>query len=293
MMQANGRFTEKVALVVGGGWGGPDDAAMGIGSAISQLLAREGCRVGVLDIEATYAERTLELIRRDGGDGLPIIADIASSADCKRAVEEVVARYGRFDVLINNVAAGTTGYAPDSEEAFDRLLTVNFTAQIQMSKHAAPHMPRGGAIVNIGSVFGGVDPKPDDYSITKRAVSLAGTPALATRYAPQGIRVNCVTVGYVWNAWTQRAGAGAGRTAGESLDSFRQARVAGLTALGIQGDAWDVASAVAFLASDDARWITGQDLIVDGGYSLISVFDLWKGLRDEASRTSESATTKV
>ena len=177
------------------------------------------------------------------------------------------------------MAAGTTGLEPGSDEAFNRLLSVNFTAQIHMSKHAAPHMPRGGAIVNVGSVFGGVDPKPDDYSITKRAVSMAATPALASRYAPQGIRVNCVTVGYVWNAWTQNAGAGAGRADGESLESFRQARVAGLTALGIQGDAWDVANAVTFLASNDAKWITGQDLVVDGGYNLLSAFDLWKGLR--------------
>lgn len=282
MTVANGRFTDKVALVVGGGWCGPDDAAMGIGSAISQTLAKEGAHVAVLDIDPSFADRTLGLIRRDSGYAFSVIADIASSAECKRAVDEVVGRFGRLDVLINNVAAGGGNFPPGSDEAFDEMMTVNFRAQILMSKHAAPHMPRGGAIVNIGSVFGGADPKPDDYSISKRAVSFAGTPALATKYAPQGIRVNCVTVGYVWNAWTQRAGAGAGRAEGESLESFRQARVGGLTALGIQGDAWDAAKAVAFLASDDARWVTGQDLFVDGGYSLLSIFDAWKESRQQA-----------
>src|SRR6266478_3143895 len=109
--QASDRFTGKVALVVGGGWTGPDDFAIGIGAAISQLLAREDCRVAVLDIEQAYAERTLGPIRREGGDAFPIVADTAREADCQRAVDEVIARYGQLDILINNVGIGTAiGY---------------------------------------------------------------------------------------------------------------------------------------------------------------------------------------
>ena len=274
LAQANGRFDGKVALVVGGGWEGPDDAPIGIGAAISQLLGQEGARVAVLDIEPSHAERTLRVLG-EGASAFSIIGDVGEDADCKRAVDEAVGREGRLDIVINNVGLGVSKFPSDSLQHFERLLAVNFESEVRISEYAVPHMPRGGAIVNVGSVFGGADPKPDFYSISKRAVSMVATPALATRYAPKGIRVNCVTVGYLWNAVTARAGAPAGRAPGESLEDFRRARVDGLTTLGVEGNAWDVAKAVAFLASDDARWTTGQDLFVDGGYNLLSAFDLW------------------
>ena len=262
----------KVALVVGGGWSGPDDYAIGIGGAICQHLARAGVRVAVLDIEDANAERTLAPIQKEGGDAFKIVADTAADADCKRAVDEVIARYGQLDILINNVGAGTApGCEPGSDAEFDRLMAVNFRGEVLMAKHAVPHMPRGGAIVNVGSVFGATDPIPGGYAVSKRAVSLVLTPTLAAQYAPQGIRVNCVSVGYVWNAVTQLV---QNRQApGSSMEDYRKGRTAVLTALGIEGDGWDVANAVAFLASDEARWITGQDLMVDGGYGLLNVFD--------------------
>src|SRR5258706_2091303 len=143
--RTSGRFTGKVALVVGGGWTGPDDFAIGVGGAICQLLAREGCRVAVLDIDEANAERTLGPIRREGGDAFPIVADTALEADCKRAIDEVIARYGQLDILINNVGIGTAiGYERDSEGAFDRIMAVNFKGEILMAQHAASHMPSGG-----------------------------------------------------------------------------------------------------------------------------------------------------
>src|SRR5581483_10992254 len=150
--QNRNRFTGKVALIVGGGWTGPDDFALGIGAAISQLFAQEGGRVAVLDIDRANAERTLGPILREGGDAFAIIADTAREADCKRAIDEVIERYGQLDILVNNVGIGTAvGYEPDSEEAFDRVLAVNFKGEILMAKHATAKMPRGGAIVNVGS----------------------------------------------------------------------------------------------------------------------------------------------
>lgn len=267
-----GRFAGTAALVVGGGWTGPDDFAIGVGGAICQLLAREGCRVAVLDIDESNAERTIAPIRREGGDAFPIVADCAREEDCERAVEEVITRCGRLDILINNVGtASAPGCEADSEDAFDRIMAVNFKGEILMARHAVPHMPRGGAIVNVGSVFGGVDPTPGGYAISKRAVSLVVTPTLAVQYAPLGIRVNCVTAGYIWNAVTQQV---ISRQApGQSMDEYRSGRAQALNALGIEGDAWDVAKAVTFLASDDARWVTGQDFVVDGGYALLSVFE--------------------
>ena len=273
--RTSGRFTGKVALVVGGGWTGPDDFAIGIGAAICQLFAKEGARVGVLDVDKANAERTLGPISRDGGDAFAIVAAVARDADCKRAVEEVMARYGQLDIVINNVGIGTapSGFAPDSVEAWDYVMAVNFRSQILIAKYAAAHMPNGGAIVNVGSVFGAVDPIGSGaYAISKGAVSLVGTPGLAVQYANWGIRVNAVTVGYVWNAITQMAQKH--QAPGEPVQKYREGRAKALNALGIEGDGWDVAKAVAFLASDDARWITGQDLVVDGGYALQSVFDV-------------------
>src|SRR5579859_6790683 len=252
---AAGGLAGKVALVVGGGWSGPDDYAIGIGGAICQHLTRAGVRVAVLDIEDANAERTLAPIAKEGGDAFKIVADTALDADCQRAVAEVIARYGQLDILVNNVGTGfAPGLEPGSDEEFDRLMAVNFRGEVLMAKHAVPHMPRGGAIVNVGSVFGAIDPIPGGYAISKRAVSLVTTPTLAAQYAPHGIRVNCVTAGYVWNAITQQV---QNRQApGQSMDEYRQGRARALNALGIEGDGWDVARAVAFLASDDARWIT-------------------------------------
>ena len=269
-----GRLSSKVALVVGGGWSGPDDYAIGIGGAICQQLTREGARVAVLDIADENAERTLRPILAEGGDAFKIVADTAIDADCKRAVDEVLAKYGQLDILINNVGIGTAGagYEAGSEEAFDRIMTVNFKGEFLMAKHAVPHMPRGGAIVNIGSVFGAIDPIPGAYAISKGVVSLVSTPTLAAQYGPQGIRVNCVTAGYVWNAVTQQVHDR--QAPGQSMEEYRRGRSEVLNVLQSEGDGWDVAKAVVFLASDDARWITGQDLTVDGGYGVLNVFDL-------------------
>jgi NAD(P)-dependent dehydrogenase (short-subunit alcohol dehydrogenase family) len=272
MTEGSGPLSGKAALVVGGGWGGPDDFAIGIGGAICQHLTRQGCSVAVLDIDEANAGRTLAPIRAEGGDAFEIIADTALDEDCNRAVEEVLDRCGRLDILINNVGIG---FAPDygagTLEELDRLIAVNFRGLMLMAKRATPHMPRGGAIVNVGSVFGATDPIPGGYAISKGVASMVVTPTLAAQYAPLGIRVNCVSVGCVWNAVTQQVhGLQAPDT---SMEEYRQGRAETLTALGIEGDGWDVARAVAFLASDDARWITGQDLVVDGGYSVLNVFD--------------------
>jgi NAD(P)-dependent dehydrogenase (short-subunit alcohol dehydrogenase family) len=271
--QAADGLAGKVALVAGGGWGGPDDYAIGIGGAICQHLTRAGVRVAVLDIADANAERTLAPIRKEGGDAMKVIADTAIEADCQRAVGEVIAQYGRLDVLINNVGPGSApGYERGSEAEFDRLMAINFRGEFFMAKHAVPHMPRGGAIVNVGSVMGAIDPVPGAYGVSKRAVSLVATPALAAQYAPLGIRVNCVSVGFVWNALTQSARAL--QAPDLTVEEYRKGRAEALTALRVEGDGWDVAHAVAFLASDQARWITGQDLIVDGGYGLLDVFGM-------------------
>src|SRR5690348_431862 len=152
--KAGARFTGRSALVVGGGWGGPDDYAIGIGGAVCEIIAREGGKVAVMDILDDNAERTLRPIKKQGGEAFKIVADTAKEDDCKRAVDEVVKRYGKIDILINNVGIGTAGagYETGSQDAWDRVMNVNFRGQFLMAKYAVPHMPRGGAIVNVGSV---------------------------------------------------------------------------------------------------------------------------------------------
>jgi NAD(P)-dependent dehydrogenase (short-subunit alcohol dehydrogenase family) len=270
---STGRLAGKVALVVGGGWGGPDDYAIGLGGAICQNFTREGARVAVLDIADENAERTLAPILAEGGDAFKIVADTAVDADCERSVDEVIRRYGRLDILVNNVGTGTApGTEPGSDAEYDRIMAVNFTGEVLMCKNAVPKMPRGGSIVNVGSVFGAIDPIPGPYAISKRGVALVLTPTLAAQYAPNGIRVNCVSAGYVWNAVTQLVRDR--QDPDSSMEEYREGRAKALNALQIEGDGWDVAKAVTFLASDDARWITGQDLICDGGYGLLNVFDM-------------------
>jgi len=164
-------------------------------------------------------------------------------------VAEVIARYGQLDILVNTWETGfAPGLEPGSDEEFDRLMAVNFRGEVLMAKPRVPHMPRGGAIVNVARYFGAIDPIPGGYAVSKRGVSLVLTPTLAAQYAPQGIRVNCVSVGYVWNAVTQLVHDR--QAPGTSMEEYRKGRTAVLTALGIEGDGWDVAHAVAFLASD-------------------------------------------
>jgi NAD(P)-dependent dehydrogenase (short-subunit alcohol dehydrogenase family) len=247
---------------------------MGIGSAISQQLAEEGARVGVMDIDSTHAERTVRPIESAGGKALAINGDVKSDGDCARAVDEVVAKYGQLDILVNNVATGAAppGVAPDSIEAWDHVVDTNFRSYMIMSRLGANHLPRGGAIVNIGSVFGAVDPiGAAGYPVGKRGVSLVATPTLAVELGPKGIRVNGVTIGYIWNTVTEQVRPGIKE--GETVEEYRAARTETLGLIGVEGMPSDVAKAVAFLASEDARWITGHDLIVDGGYALVSVFE--------------------
>ena len=258
-----GKLTGRNALVSGG--------ASGIGKAIARLFLEEGASVAIADINADGLEAAVKDLSGYG----PVIGiggDVRSMADAGRMVAETVGTFGAIDVLVCN--AGITSVMPIeqlTEEEWDAVLTTNVKGMFTLVKHAVPHMPRGGAIVNVGSVFGAIDPIPGGYAVSKRGVSLVLTPTLAAQYAPQGIRVNCVTVGYVWNAITQLVHDR--QAPGTTMEEYRNGRTAVLTALGIEGDGWDVANAVAFLASDKARWITGQDLMVDGGYGLLNVFD--------------------
>lgn len=255
-------FKGKVAIVTGAG---SIAAGMGIGKATSILLAREGARVMLVDLNPEAAGETKHLIDKEGGDSFVFQADVSRASDCKSMVEKCVQTCGRIDILDNNVALGAHGGPVETSEAdWDRVMNVNLKSMFLTCKYALPYMEKqgGGAIINIASIVAlRAEPKPMlAYAVSKAGV-LALTREIAIQYAQKGIRVNAVSPGlmktprisrYYTDAW------------GGKVDEMWQQRDA-MSPTGKQGDAWDIAYAVLFLASDEATYITGTNLIVDGG----------------------------
>ena len=254
-----GRLEGMVAIVTGAGSRGP---GVGNGKAASILFAREGARVALVDNVLARAEETLAAIKEEGGDAFALEADVSRDADCKRVVDEAVARYGRLDVLHNNVGIdpGEVSVVDVDEETWDRVMNVNVKSMMLMSKHSIPHMAAagGGAIINISSISAlrprGLTP----YTTSKGAV-IALTKAMAVDHAPQRIRVNCIAPGPVFTPMVA-----------EHMTPERRARRASASPLGIEGNAWDIGWAAVYLASPESRWVTGQVLSVDGGLTLLA-----------------------
>ena len=240
----------RAALVTGGGGrtGGPGT----VGWAVARVLARHGAAVAVVDRDLSAAQRTVSQIRSAGGFAVPITADMTSDEDCARAVGEAREALGGLDTLVNNVAAWSPEELFDVEpERFDQLLTLNLKTAWLMTRRAVPAMPAGGAIVNITSVA--ARRAGTVYGLGKAALE-AMTGGAAYLLGERGIRINAVELGALWTAGV------AENLPPEAREPRRQ-----MVALGIEGDCWDAAASVLFLASDQARWISGQVLTVDGG----------------------------
>jgi NAD(P)-dependent dehydrogenase (short-subunit alcohol dehydrogenase family) len=253
------RLQGKVAIVTGAG-----SRADGIGNgrATAVLFAREGARVLCVDQSKDAADTTRAMIAGEGGEAAVFQADVTRSADCRAMVDEALRRWGRLDILDNNVGIGGRATVVEVEEPdWDHMMRVNVTSMMLASKHAIPAMARGGggAIINISSISAlrprGLTP----YTVSKGAV-IALTRAMAVDHAAQGIRVNCIAPGPVYTPMVSAGGMSA-----ELRDQRRRA-----SPLGIEGTGWDVANAALFLASDEARYITGVVLPVDGGVTLTS-----------------------
>ncbi|MGH7897992.1 MAG: SDR family NAD(P)-dependent oxidoreductase [Candidatus Binatia bacterium] len=259
------RLRDKVAIVVGAGQT-PGDT-IGNGRATAVLFAREGARVMLVDRDLDSARETRSLIEKEGGESFEFQADVTRGEDCRRSVEACLGAFGRIDVLHNNVGIGTGDGGPLhlSEETWDRILTVNLKSIFLTCKHALPTMraQQSGAIVNISSIAAVCSVGLLAYKTSKAGVN-ALTHSLALGNAKYGIRVNAIMPGLMN---TPMAIEGISRERGIAKEDLIRARDAQVPLGGKMGTAWDIAHAALFLASDEARFVTGVVLPVDGGQS--------------------------
>lgn len=260
------RLESKVAVVVGAGQ--TPGETIGNGRATAMLFAREGAQVLLVDRDIASAEETLAMIEKEGGAAVAHRADITSEGDCHAMAQACVAAFGRIDILHNNVGIGAGDAGPTSltEDAWDWIFETNLKAMWLCCKHVLPVMreQRSGAIVNISSIAaiasaGGMVA----YKTSKAGVN-ALTHALATGNARYGIRANAIMPGLMN---TPMAIEGISRARGIPRDELIKQRDAQVPLGAKMGTGWDVAYAALFLASDEAQFITGVVLPVDGGQS--------------------------
>lgn len=256
------RLSDKVALVSGAGtFGG---SGVGNGAAAAILFARNGAKVIVVDAVGEWAEATAQIIADEGGDAITATADATNPDDCHNVIATAVERYGALHILHNNVGGGGGGgsVVEATDEDWYRSASVNLMSMVNMCRYAIPHLKDagGGSIINVSSVTA-LRPKPGrssaQYTVNKSAV-VGLTRALALDHAADNIRANCIMPGLMWTP----------RLASAASDS-REMRQSS-TPLPVEGESWDIGSAALFLASDDARFITGVTLPVDGGFLLTS-----------------------
>ena len=263
----SGRLAGKVALVTGAG--------TGIGRAIAVLFAREGARVGVNYLHsADGAERTLELVRAEGSDGLLLKADVASAADVQAMVSGLERAFAPVDVLVNNSGIGTASSpdrVADIEEAdWDRVLEVNLKGVMLASRAVLPGMMRrgSGSIVNIASIRGLLgNPNLASYCASKGGEVLL-TRSLALDYARFGVRVNCVCPGFVLSDML------AGYIARQADPPAAKRAFSAMAPMDRIGSPEEIAAAALFLASEASSFVTGVALPVDGGYTACGSRDI-------------------
>ena len=258
-----GRVDGKVALVTG--------SARGIGRGIAEQLAAEGANVIIADVLIEVAEQTAaEIQGQSGSDTLALAMDVTSEASIEEAIESAVARFGRIDILVNNagVFPDHMGNAED-ESDWDACFNVNLKGIWKVSAAVIPTLRAqgGGKIVNIASIAGRQGGGAAAYS-TSKAGAISITQSQATELGPDNINVNAICPGLLWtDLWRKIEGLNRGDTAEEVVEQRRtfESTLAARCPLGREQTPEDIGKAAVFLASDDARNITGQSLNVDGG----------------------------
>lgn len=251
------RIRNKVAVITGG--------ASGIGRATVRLFAKEGAKVAIVDVSEDEGRVAADEIKKLGGKAAFWRCDVSVEADVEKVFAGVHKTFGKIDILVNN--AGITGVRKPTheitEEEWDRVMDINAKGVFLCTKHAVPYIKKagGGSIINVASVIGMVSsPGAPPYVASKAAVRLMSkTDALI--YAKDRIRVNSVNPGYIWTPLIEKHL----RSKGD-VEEGRKALDA-LHPLGHMGEPDDVAFGILFLASEESKFITGSDLVIDGGYT--------------------------
>jgi len=249
------RLEGKVAVITGAGSRGP---GLGNGKAAAILFAREGARVLCVDLKAENAEETAKLIAQEGGEASVFAADVTRKAGCEGMVKAALDRWGTVDILHNNVGIESRKTLFETtEEDWDQVMAVNLKSMLLATQAAAkPMVERGrGAIICVSSVAALRGHGRTAYAAAKAGV-IGFVRTCAAQLGPKGVRVNAIAPGQVWTPMVESVGP-------EMREKRRTA-----TPLGTEGEGWDVGWAAVYLASDEARWVTGQTLVVDGGLTL-------------------------
>ena len=251
----SGRLSGRIAIVTGAGSRGP---GLGNGKATAILFAREGARVLCVDQVKERAEESAGLIRAEGGEAMAHAADVTRAAECAAMVRTAVEQWGGLDILHNNVGIESRKDLLDtSEEEWDRVIGVDLKSMFLATQAAVPAMVRrgGGAVVCVSSIAA-----LRGYGRTAYATAKAGVigfvRSVAVQLGPKGIRVNAIAPGPVWTPMVEDLGP-------DARERRRRA-----SPLATEGTGWDVGWGAVYLASDEARWVTGQTLVIDAGLTL-------------------------
>jgi NAD(P)-dependent dehydrogenase (short-subunit alcohol dehydrogenase family) len=250
----NGRLAGKATLITGAG--------SGIGEAMAVRFAGEGARLAVVDVDLAAAQRVAALIQSAGGEAYPTRVDVAVAAEVQRAVEEVVDRFGRIDILCNNAGIGVAAVCHETSEAdWERTMAIDLKGVFLGCKYAIPHMLRqgGGVICNTSSAAGQVGvPNRAAYCAAKAGV-LGLTKSIAIDYAAEGIRCNALVPGTVDSPWIEKILSQQPDPEGE------RKRMEARQPIGRMGSPEEIAAAALYLCSDEAAYVTGTGLVIDGG----------------------------
>ena len=252
------RLEGKVALITGAA-AGVEGELMGFGGASARLFAQEGAKVVLTDIKEEMGERTAAQINELGGDAMFLRHDVTSEQGWIDVIRAAVSTYGKLDVLVNNAGTGARSTVEETTvEAWDGQMNVHAKGVFLGTKHAIPEMRKagGGSIVNISSIYGLVgSPTSTAYHAAKGAIRLF-TKSAAVQYAKENIRVNSVHPGYAHTPLTDEGYENQPERRQWSLDRIP---------LGRLGNAYDIAYGILYLASDESSFVTGSELVIDGG----------------------------